>query len=186
MADQLPRHNFRRLAPRIGTEAPTTSRSPEDARTKRASAACGECKHRRTKCVVDASGGPCTECAFHKRQCIIDEMADKRRKIAAKETEELLRKTQIELAETQIKLLEAQQRRIHWHTYAHYLVSTLRFCDITDVHGLIGLARGGSSDGELQRFCSRFAHLFPHLDQDIGSQYTDSENGTLSRNDSQQ
>ncbi|KAL5334464.1 hypothetical protein BJX70DRAFT_16712 [Aspergillus crustosus] len=179
MAEQPSRHGFRLIAPRTGTEPPATSRSPEDARTKRASAACGECKHRRTKCVVDEAGGPCSECAFHNRECIIDEMADKRRKIAAKETEETLKRTQIELA-------GSQKESMYWHTYYHYLISAFRFCDMADVQHLIGLTRGGSSDDEIHLFCSRFAAIFPHLDLPIGPHPMNGQDGTLSRRDSQQ
>ncbi|KAL4874781.1 hypothetical protein BJY04DRAFT_174641 [Aspergillus karnatakaensis] len=161
MADQLPRHNFRLIAPRTGTEPPTASRSPDENKTKRATTACGECKHRRTKCFTEEPGGPCTECKFHNRECIIDEMADKRRKVAARETEENLKKTQRELERCRLERDHLQHALTDWATFAHFLVSAIRYCPISEVHNLIGLARADSSNREIYMFCTQFAHLYP-------------------------
>ncbi|KAJ5089803.1 hypothetical protein N7532_008487 [Penicillium argentinense] len=59
---------------------------PEEGKMKRASTACKECQKRRTRC----SGMPCTECVAHGRECVTDELSDRRRKAAAKKTQEEL------------------------------------------------------------------------------------------------
>ncbi|KAJ5720600.1 uncharacterized protein N7483_008534 [Penicillium malachiteum] len=85
---------FRPIAPRTfppggggGHQPPTGGGPPEDGRMKRASTACKECQKRRTRC----SGLPtCSECQAHGRDCIFDELSDKRRKAAARKTQEEL------------------------------------------------------------------------------------------------
>ncbi|KAL4787287.1 hypothetical protein BJX76DRAFT_19566 [Aspergillus varians] len=174
MGDQPPRQAFRSIAPKgTETEVPTTSRSPEDTRTKRASTACGECKQRRTKCTVDDSGGPCAECAFHNRECVIDELADKRRKVAAKETEENLKKSQKDLA-------IAQGELEYYRTYVRYLLDTIRFCQLTDVNKLVAVIRSGSTDEEIRAFLSQFANVFSQysLQTPRGSDSTEGQDGT--------
>ncbi|KAL4911053.1 hypothetical protein BDW74DRAFT_5220 [Aspergillus multicolor] len=155
MVDHSPRNNLRPLAPK-GPDADgrQPSRCPEDGRTKRASTACGECKLRRTKCTVDDSGGPCTECALHNRECIIDELADRRRKIAAKETEENLRRTQRELQETQRQLQ-------YYRTYVNSILSSIRGCQEAELTNIVKVIRHGTDD-EIQAYLSQFVHYYPH------------------------
>ncbi|OJJ86095.1 Zn(II)2Cys6 transcription factor domain-containing protein, partial [Aspergillus glaucus CBS 516.65] len=82
---------LRPLAPRTTSglvpENPDPSTN-EEHKVKRASMACAECKRRRTKCSYDTTGSPCTECTLQGCQCFVDESADKRRKVAAKRSEE--------------------------------------------------------------------------------------------------
>ncbi|KAL4922879.1 hypothetical protein BDW62DRAFT_171931 [Aspergillus aurantiobrunneus] len=182
MPDQLQRQGFRSIAPK-GTEfeiePPTTSRSHEDNRTKRASTACGECKQRRTKCTVDDAGTSCTECALHNRECIIDELADKRRKVAARETAENLRKTQGELA-------IAQGELNYYRSYVRYLLNAIRFCELADVDELVAVIRNGSTDEQIQTFLAQFAHIFPEfsLRTSHGSHSMDGADGTPDGNGS--
>ncbi|KAF9889250.1 hypothetical protein FE257_007563 [Aspergillus nanangensis] len=91
MAQQGPSRPLRPIAPRMAPDPPAPGPPADEGKIKRASAACGECKRRRTKCSADTTGSPCTECALHGRECVIDEFADKRRKVAAKRAQEDLK-----------------------------------------------------------------------------------------------
>ncbi|KAL5043310.1 hypothetical protein BDW71DRAFT_199943 [Aspergillus fruticulosus] len=173
MVDHSMRNNLRPLAPKgPDTEARPTSRSPEETRTKRASTACGECKLRRTKCTVDDSGGPCTECALHNRECIIDELADRRRKIAAKETEENLKRTQMELQVTRRELE-------YYRSYVNYLLTSIRSCQEEELSKIVKVIRRGSTDEEILSYLSRVVPVFPQFDPRTsrGSDFMDGENG---------
>lgn len=162
------------------TELPAPSRSPDEIRTKRASTACGECKQRRTKCTVDDSGPPCAECALHNRECVIDELADKRRKVAAKETEENLKKSQRDLAKSRKDHEKTQGELEYYRSYVRYLLDAIRFGQLEDVNSLIAVIRRGATEREIGNFLSQFAHIVPQfsLDTPRGSDSTNGEDGT--------
>ncbi|KAL4979788.1 hypothetical protein BDW66DRAFT_96241 [Aspergillus desertorum] len=173
MIDFPLRNNLRPLAPKgPDTEARPMSRSPEETRTKRASTACSECKLRRTKCTVADSGGPCTECALHNRECIIDELADRRRKIAAKETEENLKRTQMELQATRTELE-------YYRSYVDYLLTSIRSCQEGELSKIVKVIRRGSTDEEILSYLSQVVPVFPRLDPRTprGMDFPDGENG---------
>lgn len=108
------------------------------------------------QCTVDENGGPCTECAYHNRECVIDELADKRRKIAARETEENLRKTQEEL--------EIARQEIQFHrSYSDQIIKVIRYSGEEEVEKFISLIRRGASNDEIRAFVSKYAHVLPHF-----------------------
>ncbi|KAJ5125987.1 hypothetical protein N7448_005298 [Penicillium atrosanguineum] len=88
---------FRPIAPRTvppnggsGSPQPPNGNggASDDGRMKRASTACKECQKRRTRCSMSPISTSCTECETHGRECLYDETSDKRRKAAAKRTQE--------------------------------------------------------------------------------------------------
>ncbi|KAL4929843.1 Zn(II)2Cys6 transcription factor domain-containing protein [Aspergillus undulatus] len=176
MADQLQGNILRPLAPRPPeTETPATSLSPpEDTRARRASTACGECKQRRIKCTPgEKPGDPCVECAVNNKECIKDETKDRRRKLAAKQTERNLHRAQRDLEITQNELRRTR-------LFLHSILSTVRFCDIAIVNELTSSIRQGSTDEEVQHYVSQFANQFPQYSYRTprGSDYTDGDDGS--------
>ncbi|KAL2827183.1 hypothetical protein BDW59DRAFT_160472 [Aspergillus cavernicola] len=149
MADQPPRHAFRPIAPRTTAEIPSTAQFPEEPRTKRASAACAECKKRRTKCVVDNIDGLCTECALHNRECLIDETEDRRRKASVKKTEDLLE---------------------YYRAYVEYFILAIRDGADGDIKNLIGTIKTSGEDENIHAALSQFPHLTPHFNLKIPSE----------------
>ncbi|KAL3478124.1 hypothetical protein BJX99DRAFT_115074 [Aspergillus californicus] len=138
MADQPSRNAFRPIAPRTSIEPLTINRYPEETRAKRASAACFECKRRRTKCVVDNIDGPCTECALHGRECRIDESEDKRRKVNAKKTEE---------------------ERDYYRAYTEYLIDAIRYGQFPEIMNLVAAIQEGGGDEAIHFALSQFPRL---------------------------
>ncbi|KAG2417349.1 hypothetical protein HFD88_008568 [Aspergillus terreus] len=109
-------------------DPPTPGPPSDEGKIKRASAACGECKRRRTKCSADTTGSPCTECAIHGRECIIDEYADKRRKVAAKRAQEELK---------------------YYRGFLEQLIEAIRTGDGVSVDAIINIIRSGASHEEI-------------------------------------
>ncbi|KAI9376214.1 hypothetical protein BJX61DRAFT_445469 [Aspergillus egyptiacus] len=132
----------RPLAPKLGDEQRTISRVPEDTKTKRASAACKECQHRRTKCTPDEKGGPCAECRIHDRACIIDEASDRRRKVNAKRTEE---------------------ERDYYMAYVRYIIEGIRHGENHEIMQLIASIKSGCGDDMIHYTLSQFGCLSPHF-----------------------
>ncbi|KAL2012024.1 hypothetical protein VTN00DRAFT_4742 [Thermoascus crustaceus] len=123
---------LRALAPRTpsmaesSTPAPGTGAATEEGgKMKRASSACKECKRRRIKCTT---GNPCAECAAHGRTCIYDELADKRRKLAAKRTQEELE---------------------YYRGLLERLLLSIRCCERENVDQIISVIRRGASLPEI-------------------------------------
>ncbi|KAL4949495.1 hypothetical protein BDW69DRAFT_74365 [Aspergillus filifer] len=167
---------YRVLAPRPPeTETPATSLSPpEGTRTRRASTACGECKQRRIKCTPgEKPGDPCVECAANNKECVKDETKDKRRKLAAKQTESNLQKTQRNLELVQDEL---RQTRL----FLHGILSTFRYCDISIVNELVSSIRQGYTDDDVQHYVSQLSNQFPQPKYRTprGSDFTDGEDGS--------
>ncbi|OOF99170.1 hypothetical protein ASPCADRAFT_204833 [Aspergillus carbonarius ITEM 5010] len=136
MAQQESVKPFRPIAPRRVPEPPAPASAPEEGKIKRASTACGECKRRRTKCSADTTGTPCAECALHGRDCVIDEFADKRRKVAAKRTQEDLK---------------------YYRGFLEELIGALRFGDDLTVDGIVDTIRSGATYDEIRAFLARSA-----------------------------
>ncbi|RAL17285.1 Zn(II)2Cys6 transcription factor domain-containing protein [Aspergillus homomorphus CBS 101889] len=90
----------------------------DDSRNRRASAACGECQRRRTRCIPEGTGNPCTECRIHGRECVVNLSTDKRRKAAARQTEELL-KLYRGLVEAMLGSLRIEDPKITQEVLAH-------------------------------------------------------------------
>ncbi|KAL4937576.1 hypothetical protein BDV06DRAFT_202553 [Aspergillus oleicola] len=167
---------YRTLVPRPPeAETPATSLSPpEDNRTRRASTACGECKQRRIKCTPgERPGDPCVECAANNKECVKDETKDRRRKLAAKQTERDLRKTQRDL---DLAHNELRQTR----SFLHGILSTVRFRDISIVNELISTIRQGSTDDDIQHYVAQFTSQFPQFTYRTprGSDFTDGDDGS--------
>lgn len=133
-----------------------------------------------SQCTVDDSGPPCAECALHNRECIIDELADKRRKVAAKETEENLKSSQKDLAKSRKDHEITQGELEYYRSYVRYLLDAIRFGQLDDVNNLIAVIRRGATEREIGNFISQFGHLAPRfsLDTPGGSDSTNGEDGT--------
>ncbi|KAB8075762.1 hypothetical protein BDV29DRAFT_155415 [Aspergillus leporis] len=132
MAQQGSSRPFRPIAPRTLPDPlppPTGGGGPEEGKIRRASAACTECKRRRTKCSADTTGSPCAECALHGRDCVIDEFADKRRKVAARRAQEELR---------------------YYRGFVEQLLKAIRFGEGTDVDVIVAAIRSGASHDEIR------------------------------------
>jgi len=118
----------RALAPRVASTPESLapgSGAAEEIKTKRASTACKECKRRRTRC---STGNPCAECAAHGRECVYDELADKRRKVAAKRTQEELD---------------------YYRGFLERLLDSIRYCEPGHIDQIINVIRGGASLDEI-------------------------------------
>lgn len=124
---QQPNRPLRALAPRIVLipENVASGLATEEVKTKRASTACQECKRRRTRC---STGAPCSECAAHGRECIYDELADKRRKVAAKHTLEELE---------------------YYRGFLERLLESIRYGEPANIDTIIGVIRGGACQEEI-------------------------------------
>ncbi|KAE8388918.1 hypothetical protein BDV23DRAFT_102844 [Aspergillus alliaceus] len=135
MAHQGPSRPFRPIAPRTLPDPvpPPTPRSlgsgVEEIKIRRASAACTECKRRRTKCSADTTGPPCAECALHGRDCVVDEFADKRRKVAAR---------------------RAQEELGYYRGFVEQLLKAIRCGEETDVQAIVAVIRSGASHDEIR------------------------------------
>ncbi|KAE8344568.1 hypothetical protein BDV24DRAFT_160308 [Aspergillus arachidicola] len=134
MAQQGSSRPFRPIAPRtLPDPLPPPPAPPgggvEEVKIRRASAACTECKRRRTKCSADTTGPPCTECALHRRDCVIDEFADKRRKVAARRAQEELR---------------------YYRGFVEQLLKAIRQGEGTDVEAIVAVIRSGASHDEIR------------------------------------
>ncbi|KAL2001336.1 hypothetical protein VTN02DRAFT_1898 [Thermoascus thermophilus] len=133
---------LRALAPRtpsmIGcgaSAAGSGTAAEEGGKVKRASSACKECKRRRIKCTT---GNPCAECAAHGRTCIYDELADKRRKLAAKRTQEELE---------------------YYRGLLERLLLSIRCCERANVEQIIGVIRRGASLQEISTVVDLNLHM---------------------------
>jgi hypothetical protein len=71
-----------------------------------------------------STGNPCTECAARQCACVYDELADKRRKVAAKRT---------------------QERFIYYRGVLERLLDSIRLCEPENVNQIINLIRSGGS-----------------------------------------
>ncbi|EAW06692.1 Zn(II)2Cys6 transcription factor domain-containing protein [Aspergillus clavatus NRRL 1] len=129
MSHQGPPRPFRPIAPRTLLDPPTPGPVAEETKIRRASTACTECKKRRTKCSADSTGIPCSECALHGRTCIIDELADKRRKVAAKRTQEELE---------------------YYRVFVEHLLEVIRHGEQATIDAVINTIRSGASLNEIR------------------------------------
>ncbi|KAE8155393.1 hypothetical protein BDV40DRAFT_283838 [Aspergillus tamarii] len=134
MAQQGSSRPFRPIAPRtlpdpLPPPPAPPGRGVEEVKIRRASAACTECKRRRTKCSADTTGPPCAECALHGRDCVIDEFADKRRKVAARRAQEELR---------------------YYRGFVEQLLKAIRHGEGTDVEAIVAVIRSGASHDEIR------------------------------------
>ncbi|OQD73223.1 hypothetical protein PENDEC_c016G03682 [Penicillium decumbens] len=135
---------FRPIAPRIiapggggGSLLPLNGGEShfEDGRMKRASTACKECQKRRTRCSMNPSGHCCTECETHGRDCLFDETSDRRRKAAA-------RRTQEDLA--------------NLREFVEQLLQLLRVGDNNTIQHFIRQIRSGASQDEIRAIVLQF------------------------------
>ncbi|KAE8144106.1 hypothetical protein BDV25DRAFT_167645 [Aspergillus avenaceus] len=132
MAHQGSSRSFRPIAPRAVPDPPPPTPGggpPEEVKIKRASAACTECKRRRTKCSADTTGAPCAECALHGRECVVDEYADKRRKVAARRAQEELR---------------------YYRGFVEQLLKAIRYGDRPNVDAIVNIIRSGATLEEIR------------------------------------
>ncbi|KAA8644465.1 Zn(II)2Cys6 transcription factor domain-containing protein [Aspergillus tanneri] len=107
--------------------------------------ACTECKRRRTKCnAADTAGSACSECALHGRECIVDEFADKRRKIAAKRTEETLK---------------------YYRGFVDELLEAIRTGDSASIEMMVDVIRSGASHKEIHSVITRILNQNPTDDK---------------------
>ncbi|KAB8263947.1 hypothetical protein BDV32DRAFT_146250 [Aspergillus pseudonomiae] len=139
MAQQGSSRPFRAIAPRTLPDPLPPPAHPgggfEEAKIRRASAACTECKRRRTKCSADTTGPPCAECALHGRACVIDESADKRRKVAARRAQEELR---------------------YYRGFVEQLLKAIRQGERTDVEAIVAVIRSGASHNDIRAVVREF------------------------------
>ncbi|OXV07154.1 hypothetical protein Egran_05089 [Elaphomyces granulatus] len=118
----------RALAPRVASIPESLalgSGAAEEIKTKRASTACKECKRRRTRC---STGNPCSQCAAHGRECVYDEHADKRRKVAAKRTQEELE---------------------YYRDFVESLIDSIRYCEPGHIDQIINVIRSRATTDEI-------------------------------------
>ncbi|PWY78198.1 hypothetical protein BO70DRAFT_294156, partial [Aspergillus heteromorphus CBS 117.55] len=87
------------------------------------------------QCSAVTTGIPCAECAVHNRECVIDEYADKRRKVAAKRTEEAL---------------------VYYQGFLSQLLHFIRYIDGPTLTETMDFIRSGISDSEVLATVSRF------------------------------
>jgi hypothetical protein len=84
---------------------------------------------REARYLIDCcTGNPCAECAAHNRECVYDELADKRRKVAAKRTQEELD---------------------YYRGFLERLLDSIRYCEPGHIDQIINIIRGGASLDEI-------------------------------------
>ena len=80
-----------------------------------------------------SSGIPCIECLNHEHECIYNELADKRRKVAAKHTKEELQ---------------------YYRTFAERFLRAFRLGERTGVDNMVDIIRAGATNDEVLRAVS--------------------------------
>ncbi|RJE26454.1 hypothetical protein PHISCL_01164, partial [Aspergillus sclerotialis] len=125
-----PSKPYRPIRPRTSVPDGSSTHNTEDGKLKRASIACTECKRRRVRC---SDGIPCTECSIHDRNCVYNELADKRRKIAAK---------------------HAQEELQYYRGFVEQLLRAIRHGEQNHVDEIIGIIRAGAAEDEILRAAS--------------------------------
>ncbi|KAF7593934.1 hypothetical protein BBP40_010441 [Aspergillus hancockii] len=149
MAQQGSSRPFRPIAPRALPDplpSPSGGGAPEEVKIRRASAACTECKRRRTKCSADTTAPPCTECALHGRECVINEFADKRRKIAAR---------------------RAQEEVKYYRVFVDQLLEAIRLGDGPEVDAILAVIRSGASHNEIRAVVRNALGRDAKMDEDM-------------------
>ncbi|KAJ5216231.1 uncharacterized protein N7498_002638 [Penicillium cinerascens] len=156
---------FRPIAPRTmppgggsGSPQPPNGGNghSDDGRMKRASTACKECQKRRTRCSMNGSGHSCTECETHGRDCLFDETSDRRRKAAAKRTQEDL---------------------ANLREFVEQLLQLFRAGDNNTVQHLIHQIRSGASQEEIRvvvlQYLGQIGQLNPNMMNNTNNFFND-------------